>query len=153
MFKKGRKKQANQVPSNTNNNRIQVNTIIGKSTTIEGNMHFSGVLKVDGMVIGNLSADGEHSILILNGDGRIQGEVKVANIMVNGTVEGNVHASKKVELFENARIIGDVFYNLLEMEVGSTVNGKLIKNDSAINERGNPDMDLPPIDMRHAPDI
>ena len=48
-------------------------------------------------------------------------------MVLNGMIEGDVYAVGKVELFEKARIAGDVYYNLLEMAVGAEVNGKLVR--------------------------
>lgn len=148
MFKKGRAKKSIKPTDVDNNARTQINTVIGRSTTIEGNIHFTGVMKIDGMVNGSMTAEGESSILIVNEGGRIQGEVHVPSIMVNGTIEGDVHATNKVELFEKARILGDVHYSLLEMEVGSAVNGKLV-NQSTIEPHIT---DAPDTNLK-APDI
>ena len=129
MFKKGKAKNIKEQQANKPINRQEVGTVIGLTTTVEGNIHFTGVLKVDGHLIGNLIADEPDSVLILNSEGRIEGEIRVANMIVNGKVEGDLYISEKIELFQSARISGDVHYNLLEMEVGSEVNGRLIKED------------------------
>ena len=79
------------------------------------------------MIKGNLAADGDDATLILSEHGHIQGEVRVPSMVLNGMIDGDVFASGKVELFEKARICGDVYYNLLEMAVGAEVNGKLVR--------------------------
>lgn len=131
MFKKGKAKNIKEQQANKaiNSSRQEVGTVVGLTTTIEGNIHFTGVLKVDGHVIGNLVADEPGAVLILNSEGIIEGEVRVSNMIVNGKIEGNLYINEKIELFQSARITGDVHYNLLEMEVGSEVNGRLIKED------------------------
>lgn len=105
----------------------KVVTLIGPGTTVEGDIQFSGGLHVEGTVKGNLIADNDDSTLILNEQGQIQGEVRVPSMVLNGAIDGDVFASGKVELFEKARICGDVYYNLLEMAVGAEVNGKLVR--------------------------
>ena len=105
----------------------RVDTLIGKGTTIDGNLRFSGGLHIEGVVKGNLAADGDDATLILSEHGHIQGEVRVPSMVLNGMIEGDVYAVGKVELFEKARIAGDVYYNLLEMAVGAEVNGKLVR--------------------------
>ena len=127
MFKKSQTKKT-QVHQAANNHpgKNTIDTVIGSTSTIDGNILFSGNLKIDGIVNGNVTADDEGAILIINEEGQIQGEVKVANIMVNGKIDGNIFASKKIELFQNAKIFGDVHYNLLEMASGSEVNGKMV---------------------------
>lgn len=110
----------------------QVDTLVGRNTVVEGNMRFSGGLHVEGTIRGNLYADdGERpSILILNEGGRIEGEVNVPRVVINGTVEGDVHASERVELAPKARISGSVYYNLIEMAMGAEVNGNLIRRSN-----------------------
>lgn len=121
--------QSSRESSNQENsgNRTRVETLIGGATTLDGDLQFSGKLSVEGTVKGNLTANDEESVLLLSQQGRIQGEVRVPNMLLNGTVEGDVFANGKVELYESARICGDVYYNLLEMAVGAEVNGKLVR--------------------------
>ena len=107
--------------------RAQVDTLIGRGTTIDGDLRFSGGLHIEGVIKGNLAADGDDATLILSEHGHIQGEVRVPSMVLNGMIDGDVFASGKVELFEKARISGDVYYNLLEMAVGAEVNGKLVR--------------------------
>ena len=104
-----------------------VNTQIGKGTTIDGDLQFTGGLLVEGTIKGNIAAENDQATLILSEQGRIQGEVRVPSMVLNGSIDGDVFASVKVELFEKARICGDVYYNLLEMAVGAEVNGKLVR--------------------------
>ena len=117
-------------PVQQNDQKIRsarVDTLIGKGTTIDGNLRFSGGLHIEGVVKGNLAADGDDATLILSEHGHIQGEVRVPSMVLNGMIEGDVYAVGKVELFEKARIAGDVYYNLLEMAVGAEVNGKWVR--------------------------
>lgn len=106
----------------------QVDTLVGRHTVVEGNLRFSGGLHVEGVVRGNVYADDAQrlSILILNESGRIEGEVNVPRVVINGCVEGDVHASDRVELAAKAKITGSVYYNLIEMAMGAEVNGNLV---------------------------
>ncbi|MBN1378239.1 MAG: polymer-forming cytoskeletal protein [Gammaproteobacteria bacterium] len=105
----------------------KVETIIGQNTEISGDITFRGGLHIDGKVKGNIKAeDDSDSILILSEEGAIEGEVRVPNVLLNGQVVGDVHASDRVELANRARIEGSVFYNLLEMEMGAAINGNLV---------------------------
>lgn len=117
--------------SDQKNRSTVVNTLIGRGTTIDGDLQFSGNLNIEGTVKGNLTADNDESTLILSEQGRIQGEVRVSSMLLNGSIDGDVFASGKVELFEKARVCGDVYYNLLEMAVGAEVNGKLVRQKPA----------------------
>ena len=109
------------------NRSARIDTLIGRGTTIDGDLTFSGNLNIEGTIKGNLTAENDDSTLILSEQGRIQGEVRVSSMLLNGAIDGDVFANGKVELVENARICGDVYYNLLEMAVGAEVNGKLVR--------------------------
>jgi len=105
----------------------RVDTLVGQNTRIEGNIHFSGGLHVDGVVKGNVVADSNSTaILTLSENGTIEGEVRVPNIILNGNIIGDVYASDRIELAVQARVNGNVYYNLLEMVMGAEVNGSLV---------------------------
>jgi cytoskeletal protein CcmA (bactofilin family) len=115
---------------NSNSNKLKtakVETIIGENTQVKGDVTFKGGLHIDGKIKGNVLADDDtDSILILSQEGTIEGEVRVPNVLVNGKVIGNVYASDRVELASQARIDGNVYYHLLEMEMGAAINGNLV---------------------------
>jgi len=103
-----------------------IDSLIGISTNIEGNVHFQGGLRIDGRVKGNVIADGEEpSMLVVSEHARVEGEIRVAHLVVNGEIVGNVHSSELLELQPRARITGDVHYKALEMHGGALVSGKL----------------------------
>jgi cytoskeletal protein CcmA (bactofilin family) len=107
--------------------RARIDTLIGKNSRIDGDLRYKGGLHVDGEIRGNvLAEEGSESMLSLSQHGVIRGEVKVPHLVINGTVEGDVHAEKRLELGPEARITGDVYYNLVQIAVGATVNGKLV---------------------------
>jgi len=107
-------------------------TLITVDTKISGDVSFSGVLFVDGHIKGDITAqDGNHSLLTVGAQGHIEGEVKVPQVVVYGYIKGDVHSSEHLNLQKESRIEGDVFYNLLEMSMGASVNGQLVKKDTA----------------------
>lgn len=104
-----------------------IDSLIGQNTEIHGDVIFSGGLHVDGKIKGSVIAEkGEDSVLTLSERGTIEGEVKVPNVVVNGSVIGDVHATGHVELASQARVHGNVYYSLIEMAMGAEVNGKLM---------------------------
>jgi cytoskeletal protein CcmA (bactofilin family) len=130
MFgKKAHKKQQAQMESEDVSEKPKIETWIGGNVNIVGNVSFTGACSVDGSIEGNLSSDDPDSTLILGENGVIIGNAYAANIYANGRIDGNVVASKKVELHPKARINGDLHYNLLEMAVGAGVNGKLLHQE------------------------
>ena len=118
-------KKSNEKPCNT------IDTLVGARTELKGDVVFSGGLRVDGKIRGNVTASGEeNSTLVLSENGVITGDVTVPHIIINGKVNGNVHASGRIELQAKAEITGDLVYKVLEIAAGAVVNGSL-KRDSA----------------------
>ena len=111
----------------SNKPQNSIDCLIGAGTVIEGNIAFVGGLRVDGHVRGNvLSADTKPGTLVLSERARIEGEIRVSHVVINGTVVGPVHAAEYVELQTKANVTGDVHYRTLEMHLGAIVQGRLV---------------------------
>jgi len=111
----------------TNKPQTRIDSLIGAGTTIEGNICFTGGLRVDGQVRGNVtSADDKPGTLVLSDQARIEGEIRVAHAVINGTVIGAVNAIEYVELQGKANVTGDVQYRTLEIQLGAVVQGRLV---------------------------
>lgn len=105
----------------------RIDTLVGENTEVNGDITFNGGLHVDGTVRGNVTApDDSDSTLTLSEQGRIEGDVQVPYVVLNGAVVGNVNAAQRIELAAKARVSGDVIYNLIEMAMGAEVNGSLV---------------------------
>ncbi len=103
-----------------------VTTLISKTTEINGDLHFSGTLEIEGKIRGNIYADPEVPAEVrVRESGLVQGEIKAPSIIINGLVEGDVYSSDHIELAAKARVVGNVYYHLIEMVMGSEVNGSL----------------------------
>jgi cytoskeletal protein CcmA (bactofilin family) len=108
----------------------KVATVIGQGTVIKGDVEFSGGLHLDGAIRGNVAGDTEsRSTLTVSEQGAVEGDVRVENLILNGTVVGDVYANERVELAPNARVTGTVYYRLLEMAMGAEVNGQLVHTE------------------------
>ena len=117
----GKKKQKPRRPTG------HFDTLVSSRTTIEGDVHFSGGLHVDGRIRGKVVADEEtDAVLRVSEVGEITGDINAPHVIINGTVNGDVYASAHLELAEKASINGSVFYNLIEMAMGASVNGNLV---------------------------
>ncbi|MDP2878889.1 MAG: polymer-forming cytoskeletal protein [Sulfuricella sp.] len=113
----------------------RIDSLIGSDTKIEGNIVFSGGLRVDGCVKGNISeASDQPSTLVLSEQARIEGVIRVSHVVINGSVLGPVQAHEYVELQSKSRVTGDVFYKTLEMHVGAIVEGKLVHREGAAEQ-------------------
>lgn len=104
-----------------------IDTLIGQHTEVEGDVRFKGGLHVNGLIKGNVIAEQDSSsVLVLSEQGRIEGEVRVPHVILNGAVTGDVHAGERIELAARARVTGNVYYSLIEMAMGAEVNGNLV---------------------------
>jgi len=108
----------------------KVDTIIGQQSRIEGDIHFSGGLHIDGRIKGGVIAEADStSVLTVSEHGSIEGDVRVPTVILNGRVTGDVRSAERIELAAKARVDGDVYYNLIEMAMGAAVNGSLVHSD------------------------
>lgn len=114
----------------TEENRVfagPANSLISRSTEIVGDIHFSGELIIEGRVKGNIYTEDDSSALIRVADkGSVEGDISVPSAIINGLVQGDVRATIHLELAAKAVVAGNVYYNLIEMVMGSEVNGNLI---------------------------
>lgn len=104
----------------------ELETLIGEETTLTGDVEFSSGLYLEGRIEGNVNGSVGDARLDISADGKVVGEVHVANVEVNGTIDGELHAAERLVLGPRAQVNGDVYYNVLEMAAGAQVNGKLV---------------------------
>jgi cytoskeletal protein CcmA (bactofilin family) len=104
----------------------RIDSLIGAGTVVEGDVTFTGGLRIDGRVKGDvIAANGEPSTLVVSEQARIDGQIRVSHVVVNGQVNGPITADEYLELQPKARVTGDVDYKTLEMHVGAVVHGRL----------------------------
>lgn len=105
----------------------KLDSLVGKNSCVTGDISFRGGLHVDGTIRGAVLGEVEsRSSLTLSEHGTIEGEVRVACVLLNGLVKGDVYSTERVELASSARVEGNVYYGLMEMAIGAEVNGKLV---------------------------
>ncbi len=110
----------------------KIDTLIGQNSELNGDITFSGGLHVDGVIKGNIYSEPDSgSTLSVSERGFIEGDVRVPNIVLNGAVNGDVHAAEHIELAEKARVTGNVYYKLIEMVRCAEVNGSLVRRDES----------------------
>ena len=119
-----------------NKPKNRIDSLIGAETRLDGNVSFSGGLRVDGEINGNVIAEpGKPSMLVLSEHGRVNGEISVTHLMINGMVDGPVRATEHLELQGKAKVTGNVHYKTLEIHLGAVVEGRLIHLADASSEK------------------
>jgi cytoskeletal protein CcmA (bactofilin family) len=115
-------KNPQEKPCNT------IDTLIGAKADIKGDITFSGGLRIDGKIRGNITAKGDaNSTLVLSENASIVGNVTAPHIISNGSIKGSVRAGESIELQPKAEIAGDVYYKIIEMALGAVINGNLVR--------------------------
>lgn len=113
----------------------RIDSLIGAGTVVHGNVTFTGGLRIDGEVHGNVVSVGEQpSTLVVSERALIKGEVVVPNLVINGSVTGPVRSSEFLELQPQAKVTGDVEYNTVEIQLGAIVQGRLVHHGSIANK-------------------
>jgi cytoskeletal protein CcmA (bactofilin family) len=108
--------------------QARIDTLIGKSARVHGDIDYQGGLHLDGQIVGNVrSNEGRDSSLSVSESGAIEGDVQVPNVVLQGSVKGDIRARERLVLGATARVEGDVYYGVIEMTVGAQIIGKLVR--------------------------
>jgi cytoskeletal protein CcmA (bactofilin family) len=111
----------------------RIDSLIGATTRIEGNVFFSGGLRIDGAVRGSIAAlPDQQGTLVISEHARVDGEVQAAHVVVNGTINGPVDSRESLELQANSRVNGDVHYKSIEIQQGAVIEGRLVHHSAEV---------------------
>ncbi len=118
---KRKQKQVSDKPVET------IDTLIGVNSVLQGDLEFTGGLRVDGHIKGHITAlDANNGTLVLSDAGQVEGNISVPHVIINGKVKGNINSTGHVELQSKCEVYGDVHYKAVEMELGASINGSLV---------------------------
>ena len=108
------------------NKQPPIKSLVAMGCQIEGNFSFVDGLRLDGALVGDIKGQaGRPSILVISESAVVSGAIQADHVIINGRVDGPVHANVVLELQPKARITGDVTYKVLEMHRGAMVDGRL----------------------------
>lgn len=114
-------------------------------TTVEGKIEFKGTFMLDGVLNGDLIGKPyEHTTAVVSSRGKINGNIICTNAVVAGTVLGDIRA-QSLELCAGAKVLGDMYYDTLQVDPSAEINGKFIPQESssksadADREKNSPD--------------
>ena len=116
--------------------QTRIDCLIGTGTNIQGNVTFSGGLRIDGFVRGDIVAvDDKPSTVVLSEKARVEGEIRVSHVVVNGTVVGPIIGAEYLELQPKAVVTGDVSYRTIEIHLGAVLQGRLLHAEEGRSEK------------------
>ena len=111
----------------------EIDTYIGESTSVNGDLRLEGTLRVDGRIKGDIS--GEDVVVIIGRTGVVEGSIQARFVFAGGRVKGNITANQSIEVLATADIEGDLRYLRLTIEEGARVQG----NFSRLPDSGTPE--------------
>ena len=117
------------------NNKKAGITLVAGNCQLIGDVHFTDQLLVNGVVNGNIRADsGTNATLTISEKGEVRGEIRVPNVIVNGSVDGDIYSENHIELSAKAEVSGNVYYKVIEMVMGSRVDGQFVHVDGDVEK-------------------
>lgn len=119
---------------------VAITTLIDKDIVISGDTSYTGGIRIDGKIKGNLKVHGDEGSLLIMGYGStITGDVEVEKAIINGEINGNVKCNDYLELNTNAIVNGSIEYDIIEVQEGAKITGdlKFIKNNKKTEPKKN----------------
>ena len=103
---------------------------IGENCTIDGDITFDKTIEIHGKITGTvkIAENCTTAMLIIKKNGIVEGDVYGDEVVIEGEVIGNVTGKKKITIKSSSFVSGNVYYDILDMNGGATVNGNLIRN-------------------------
>ncbi|MGH8169593.1 MAG: bactofilin family protein [Steroidobacteraceae bacterium] len=116
---------------------LRIDTLIAKSVRVNGDVEFAGGMHLDGQVAGGVRAESQApTSLSVSDTGSIEGPVEVTDLVLHGTVRGDIVARGRIVLGASARVEGNVYYGVIEMTLGAQISGKLVRLSDSVSETG-----------------
>ncbi|HXN09708.1 MAG TPA: polymer-forming cytoskeletal protein [Steroidobacteraceae bacterium] len=126
------------------NSAARIDTLIGRSASVQGDVEFAGGLHLDGRITGSVCATaGAAASLSVSEHGVVEGSVRAPHVVLNGRVNGDIFGSERVVLGAKARVRGNVHYGVIEMALGAEISGKLVPRNHKESPAGHGASALP----------
>jgi cytoskeletal protein CcmA (bactofilin family) len=111
----------------------EINAFLGAGTHYQGKLSFEGSVRIDGVFSGEIHSDGT---LILGKDAKVEGQVKVGQLILSGNLQGEINASRKIVLHKTANLVGSLHTPVLIMEEGAVLEGQVVMAKSQAKKPG-----------------
>jgi cytoskeletal protein CcmA (bactofilin family) len=112
--------------SNSLNNQHSISTLICEGCMIQGNVKAPNFVRIDGEIIGDVIID---EGLIIGEKGVISGNISTRELIVYGTVNGNIRA-ESLRIESSGKINGEIKTHTLKVDMGAVYNGRLSTSDA-----------------------
>lgn len=101
--------------------------LIGAGTVVEGKVRTPGNIRIDGKVIGEISATQN---IAIGGTGDVDGNITAKNVTIGGKIKGMVVAQEKLVFEPKAVVRGDIRAAKLVIDEGAVFDGKCIMSEA-----------------------
>ena len=112
--------------------REEFTALLGSGTEYQGQLTFKGTVRIDGRFTGNITSEGK---LILGKDASVEGTISVSELVVHGTLNGEILVLKRTILHQTAKVAGSLSTPLLAMEEGAVLQGELHMGKDAVKAK------------------
>src|SRR6185369_8240586 len=109
------------LPAQSERPQGEVTTLLGRGSEFEGKLSFEGTVRVDGKLSGEIFTD---DVLIVGEGAEVNAEINIGAIIIEGTVHGNIHAKRSVEIRTPGRVRGNIATPSLFIEKGVVFDGQ-----------------------------
>jgi cytoskeletal protein CcmA (bactofilin family) len=99
----------------------EITTLLGRGATFEGKLTFEGTVRVDGKLKGEVFTD---DVLVIGEGAYVEAEIDVGEIIIQGTVVGNIRAKRSIEIHAPGRVKGDLYTPSLQVDKGVIFEGR-----------------------------
>lgn len=106
--------------------QVEIQSLLGEGVEMTGELSFTHGLRVDGVVRGKVRSEGT---LVIGANGRVEAEVLIQSISINGEFRGAIHAADRVEIHKDGRVYGEIYTPCLIIESGALFEGKCNMGD------------------------
>src|SRR5205814_4098781 len=108
------------LPAQSERPQGEITTLLGRGSEFEGKLSFEGTVRVDGKLSGEIFTE---DVLIIGEGAEVRAEINVGAVIIEGMVQGNIHAKRSVEIHTPGRVRGNITTPALVIEKGVMFDG------------------------------
>lgn len=111
----------------------EITTLLGRGSEFEGKLTFEGTVRIDGRLKGQVFSD---DVLIIGEGAYVEAEIDIGEVIIQGTVVGNIRASRGIEIHAPGRVKGDLTTPSLQIDKGVVFEGRSFMEEAASRATG-----------------
>lgn len=119
----------------------EITTLLGRGASFEGKLMFEGTVRIDGKFKGEVVSD---DVLVIGEGAVVEAEIDIGEIIIQGTVIGNVKAKRSIEIHAPGRVKGDLHTPSLQVDKGVIFEGRSFMEGLSATPKPTPAASKPP---------